>query len=487
MVRKRISYQGKEFASITALATHLGITRYVLGDRIAKGWPEEDWGEPARVRQHDNESIDALIEDKGLMVERVGEFIDTKTNTLFRCRIHGEVHPAAPSNVLQGSGLMCCYRAATELQGLQRMEAAADSFDSKLKKVNQTLVRLGDYTGADTPIWFLCTKHWEWRRQRPHDALKGHGLKCCLLASNTKRAHDRRDKACAKYLEYLKEYAGGNFSLVGEYIDRHTAVDHHCKSHDATLPVAPGGLLGGQKMTCCWDAAMKLQGQQRMTEAASDFVERLVRANPDMELVGEYLGTNVKTLFHCKKHNETHLAAPKQRLRGQGLHCCHVANGRAMGRLTGPLNGWQGDSVWQSLTGRSTRHEETWLYLFDSPDTELLKYGITSETTDARKRRSWLPGIKAIRYGNQLIEPRHYARRDDAVLIEAAYQFSYGCEADPELGIGWTELTDRTPEEFESLVIELEEALYEMSPWDFAEEYCDPVQFEKALALKQAQ
>ena len=91
------------------------------------------------------------------------------------------------------------------------------------------------------------------------------------------------------------------------------------------------------------------------------------------ELVGEYLGTNAKTLFGCKKHNETHLAAQKQRLKGQGLHCCHVANGRAMGRLTGPLNGWSGDSVWQSLTGQSTKHEPTKLYLFDSPDTELLK------------------------------------------------------------------------------------------------------------------
>ena len=82
-----------------------------------------------------------------------------------------------------------------------------------------------------------------------------------------------------------------------------------------------------------------------MEEASADFVERLAAANPNIVLIGEYMGTNTKTLFRCLKHGEEHMAAPKQRLKGQGLHCCHVANRKAMGRLTGPLNGWQGDSV----------------------------------------------------------------------------------------------------------------------------------------------
>ena len=106
-----------------------------------------------------------------------------------------------------------------------------------------------------------------------------------------------------------------------------------------------------------------------------------------------------------------------------------------MGRLTGPLNGWQGDSVWQTLAEKSTRHEPAWLYLYDSPDTELLKYGIASDYND-RMRRSRLHGYKGIRYGKLLIEPRKYPDRDQAVLIKGAYQFSYGADASPKLGIG---------------------------------------------------
>ena len=81
-----------------------------------------------------------------------------------------------------------------------------------------------------------------------------------------------------------------------------------------------------------------------------------------------------------------------------------------------------------------------------------------------------------------LIEPRKYADRDLAVLIEGAFQFSYGVGASPQLGIGWTELTDRSPAEFLELISELEQALEELGAWDFAEEYCDPVQVEKASA-----
>ena len=123
------------------------------------------------------------------------------------------------------------------------MEAAADTFDSRLKRVNQTLVRLGDYSGADIPIWFLCKKHWEWRRQRPKDALKGHELKCCLIASNTKRSQEERDKALARYLSYLKDYEGGNFALAGTYIDSKPSLITTASCMTRSCPSGQAGFL----------------------------------------------------------------------------------------------------------------------------------------------------------------------------------------------------------------------------------------------------
>lgn len=483
MAARKIIYKGEAFSSIAALAARLNLSVYVLRDRIRQQWPEEKWAEPQKLKEHSNETLDALIQERQLMFARVGDIVDTKTPIKFCCLSHNEVHPAAPSNILQGHGLKCCYREAMEREGRKKRDDVARVYDERLAKKNPSVVRLEKYIGRDTSIWHLCTKHWEWRRALPGSVLSGHGLKCCLIDSNNKRTRVKRDKAGEQYLEYLKTYAGGNFSLVGEYLGRNHLSDHHCVRHDSTLKTRPGSLLGGQTMMCCWDAVMAEQGQKRIAKAAQDFVQRLEQANPDVELVGEYLGTNTKTLFRCKKHCETYLSDPKGRLHGRGLHCCHVANGKAMGRLTGPLNGWGGDSVWEVLAGRSTRHESTILYLFDSPDTPLLKYGITSDGLEKRRRRSWLPGVTAVRYGELLIKPRIYLNRDQAVLIEGAYQFSYGFDASKKLGIGWTELTDVSPQEFLDYIHELEAALLELGPWDFAEEYCDPVQVEKAHAV----
>lgn len=482
MAQKAITYQGQEFASITALARHLGVTRYTLAARIKKGLPEKLWGAEVKLSQHTNETLDEAIKSKGLNIERIGDIVDTKTPMEFRCLIHDEIHPAQPTNVLQGQGLRCCYLAGVRGQGLKSQAKSAAEYDDRINKANPFVIRLETYKGRGTAIWHLCTKHWEWRRSRPGDILNGHGLKCCLIESNLNRNHERRDEASSEYIKFLSTYKEGIFTLVGDYKGRHALADHYCSIHNETHPTRPNGLLSGQRMICCGRASWAATGKQRMEEASADFVERLAAANPNIELIGEYMGTNTKTLFRCLKHGEEHMASPKQRLRGQGLHCCHVANGKAMGRLTGPLNGWQGDSVWQTLAEKSTRHEPAWLYLYDSPDTELLKYGIASDYND-RMRRSRLHGYKGIRYGELLIEPRKYSDRDQAVLIEGAYQFSYGADASPKLGIGWTELTDRSPAEFIELIIELEKALLEMGAWEFAEEYCDPVQVEKASSF----
>ena len=66
MAQKAITYQGQKFASITALARHLGVTRHTLTARIEKGVPEKLWGAEAKLSKHTNETLDEAIKSKGL-------------------------------------------------------------------------------------------------------------------------------------------------------------------------------------------------------------------------------------------------------------------------------------------------------------------------------------------------------------------------------------------------------------------------------------
>ena len=46
--------------------------------------------------------------------------------------------------------------------------------------------------------------------------------------------------------------------------------------------------------------------------------------------------------------------------------------------------------------------------------------------------------------------------------------------------LGLSELTSQSPQEFIDTIEELEEALFKMGRWAFAEEFCDPAELERA-------
>ena len=230
----------------------------------------------------------------------------------------------------------------------------------------------------------------------------------------------------------------------------------------------------------------RANNERLIKEKSATFDDRLKEANANIIRRGEYQGNDIKIKFYCKIHDEEFFATPADKLKGSGCKICtqesKVENGRRTERMWGHVNGRNFEELWRVLAGLDRGREPTKLYLIDSPDTHLNKYGITSKTLAQRKASSGLPGTKSIRYGDPLIDPREYSDRDYAVAIEAAYKYGYGIDGDPSLGFGFTELTDATPEEFLERIEFYENKFNELGIWDFAREYCDPVQVEKAEA-----
>ena len=232
----------------------------------------------------------------------------------------------------------------------------------------------------------------------------------------------------------------------------------------------------------------KANNERLVAEKASTFDDRLKEVNPNIVRRGVYQANDIKIAFYCKIHDREFEATPADKLRGSGCDICtqesKIESGRKTGSKWGPINGRNFEELWRVLADLERGREPTKIYLFNSPDTPLNKYGITSNLINKRKSQSKLPGTKSIEYGDLLIEPREYADRDHAVAIEAAYKYGYGIEGDPELGYGFTELTDATPEEFLERIEFLETKFNELGLWQFAREYCDPLQVRKANESK---
>ena len=402
-----------------------------------------------------------------LKLELAGEYLGANIETDYKCLIHNKSYKAKPNRILAGRKLKCCCKG----NGLIQREKAAALYDGKLKKIGK-LERIDPYINAATPIRHRCLTHNEIHPCRPNGALGGSGLACCQRATQQEFSAKRLSQAKGNYDEKLAA-TGSSLIRLGEYIHSRTPITHICIKHAYIGTIRPNNALRGYGMTCCGKAVQLATAKRRFEEAASTFVERLKQANTDVVLVGEYLGINTKTKFRCLKHDEIHLARPGHMLAGQGIHCCRVAVAREIGRVTGPLNGTRIDSVWRVLCGQQEKSGQCWLYLFESPCLPFNKFGISNE-----------PQVRARRgeYGLQLIEPRFYPDRDDAVLIEQAFKYGYRAAIPEELSdwTGNTELTTLNSREFLEVIEDLEGALLEMDRWEFVEEYCDPREFDRA-------
>ena len=403
-----------------------------------------------------------------LKLELVGEYLGADIETDYKCLIHKQIIPAKPGDILQRRKLKCCVKGNGQIQ----KEKAAAEYDKKLKKINK-LERIDNYIDAATPIRHRCIEHDEIHPIRPNGALRGQGLKCCGIAKQKETARKRLEKAKTEYDTKLKE-SGSPLIRIGEYVKAIVKIKHICIKHAHIDEISPNNALRGYGMSCCGKASQLETARKRFEKAARTFDDKLKEKNPTKVRVGEYKGNDQKTKFRCLIHNEVHPARPGHMLSGQGIYCCRVAKAREIGKVTGPLNGTKIDSVWRVLCDMQEKSGKCWLYLHESPCPPYNKFGISNEPK-VRSRRGG--------YGAQLIEPRFYPDRDDAVLIEQAFKYGYGADIPEELTDwkGNTELTNIQADEFINTIEELEKSLLEMGRWDFAEEYCDPRELERAI------
>lgn len=407
------------------------------------------------------------VEEIGL-VELVGEYHGRDQETTYRCLKHKTTHKSTPKRVLQKRPLECCAQGNGPIQ----REKAAAEYDKKLSQKNRTLKRIDAYIDSITEIRHLCQIHQKTHSISPNKALNGTRLKCCAEEARQKNAQNRTNRAKSEYDSKLIA-KGIRLVRIGEYIKAREPILHVCLKHFSAGRISPNNALRGYGMSCCGVDTRERNAAARFNQASKDFEKKLREKNPTKKLVGEYTGNSVKTSFYCTKHNETHPARPSQILSGQGIHCCRVAKSREIGKLTGPLNGKSIDSVWRVLCGQQMRSGNTWLYLHESPKAGTSKFGISNNSKERSRRGG---------YGESLIEPRFYPERDQAVLVEQAFKYGYACDIPEELQdwTGNTELTLLSADEFIEVIEELEQALTELGPWRFAEEFCDPKEIERA-------
>lgn len=261
-----------------------------------------------------HEDYVAELKIKNPIVQAVDEYININTPIMHHCLKHDIYWKARPADALEGKGCKLC--ACERISNAKRM--THDEYVRNLAIKNPIIEVVETYINARTPIMHHCLKHDVYWNAAPDSVLHGHGCVQC----GKEKYHKSRAKDHETYVHEM-EIINPNIIVVGQYINYNTPIAHYCKIHDVLWNTSPNCALSGRG--CCECGKEKIANKQRKTH--EQYVAELAVINPDIEIIGQYNGTDTPTLHRCKIDGCEWLARPANILSGCGCPQCQESSG----------------------------------------------------------------------------------------------------------------------------------------------------------------
>lgn len=127
-----------------------------------------------KLRKEHKTYVDKL-KIKNPKISVIGEYINMRTPIFHRCNVHNFEWETSPSSVLLGGG---CPKCGGE-KIADKLRKTHEQYEKKLKSVNPSVVVLGDYIDAVTPILHKCLIDGNEWYVTPSNLLSGYGCPQC--------------------------------------------------------------------------------------------------------------------------------------------------------------------------------------------------------------------------------------------------------------------------------------------------------------------
>lgn len=120
--------------------------------------------------------------------------------------------------------------------------------------------------------------------------------------------------------EYVSELKIKNphVEVIGRYVDANTNIMHRCLIHNVFWETKPSRVLNGHGCKKCRIEKFKISN----TKTQNAYIEEVKLKNPNVEVVGEYVGAKTTLLHRCLIHNVVWDALPTNILKGCGCSEC---------------------------------------------------------------------------------------------------------------------------------------------------------------------
>ena len=234
------------------------------------------------------EEVQEKIKDRG--IELIGDYINSKTHTLFRCSNNHEWE-ARPANVMHKTGCLIC----------RNKNFTFTNADVNKKLKDRGIVLAERYINNNTHTLFRCSNNHEWEA-KPRTVMSGSGCPECFAISRTLTKENVNERIKNRGIE-----------LIGDYIDTSHLSLFRCTSNHE-WKVGAARVLEGSGCPDC--AAIN----RRLTK--EDIQERI--KDRGIEIIDEYIKTESKTLFRCINNHQWETLA-HHILVGKGCPMCAVS------------------------------------------------------------------------------------------------------------------------------------------------------------------
>lgn len=188
-----------------------------------------------------------------------------------------------------------------------------DEYVKELKNKNPNIEVIGIYINAKTKIMHRCLIHKNEWEISPNNALKGKG---CVECAKEKQ----KNKLLKTHETYVEQVRKNNPNVIAveQYVDNKTPILHLCKKHNIKWKILPSNVLRGQGCNKC----AKEKIHKYNIKKYETYINELSIKNPSIEVIEDYLGSNVPILHHCLTHDKYWKITPHNALRGDGCKIC---------------------------------------------------------------------------------------------------------------------------------------------------------------------
>lgn len=260
------------------------------------------------------EQYEKELKDKNLNVILVGKYINARTPTTHYCLNHDIIWDTSPTNILQGYGCPACGAEKTRLKLLKSHE----QYEIEVKEINPDIDVIGEYDGAQVHILHKCKKDgYEWMAT-PSNILSG-GM-CPMCTGNIAWTTER-------YCQAVRDI-NPNIEVLGEYVGARTPILHKCKIDNYEWKTTPDCVLHKVGCPMCGNKTIS----QKLSKTHKQYVKEVSMYNPDIEVLGKYVGATTPILHRCKKDGHEWMIAPSNVLSGCGCPQCKESKGERIVR-----------------------------------------------------------------------------------------------------------------------------------------------------------